>query len=482
MRWVLFAYLTAFCAAILLLTWVFQSFLLNKIYTRILLSRMDAAAVQLARIGDEEDAALGAQVISANSQIGIAVFAAGDETLGSQLFMAGAGAGSVLPRLTNAQYAQLYAAARANGGCETRNFSDNVSFQPPDGGVEVDLPSLQLSADLHRVVRVRVMETPHGNQVAVFMDAAVVPVGSVAGALHVEMLILSLLLVLGALLLARMMSRRLATPIARLTEKAGLRAGGHYDISFSEKTGYREIDELSAALDYAAHELSRVDELQKELIANISHDLRTPLTMIIGYGEIMRDIEGENKPENVQVIVDEAKRLSALVDDLLQISRYRAGGEALSCSVFDLAEEFRQTGARYAQLLAAQGFVFSIEVPSPLPVCADRARILQVICNLVNNAVNYAGQNKEIILRGRQTDDGYARIEVIDHGEGIAPEKLADIWQRYYKADTQHKRSVVGSGLGLSIVRGILEMHGARYGVESRLGEGSLFWFALPIQ
>ncbi len=474
----LFAYLAVFCGVILLLIWSSQSLLLNRIYSRIMLSRMDAAAGDLATICDSERAQRGAEVIAVNYQVGIAVFDLTDTGLGSRLLWAGGEGGSVLSRLTNAEYAELYAAASVSGSV-TRTYSDRFDFAPSEVGGTLR-PPLSITADAHRIVRVRLMETPSGNQIVVFLDAAMMPVGSAAGALQVEILLLSIVLVVGALCLAYVMSRRVVAPITRLTEKAGRLAGGHYDVSFAEESSYREIGELSATLDYAAGELSKVDGLQKELIANISHDLRTPLTMIIGYGEIMRDIEGENKPENVQVIIDEAKRLSGLVNDILQLSRYQAGCETLDISSFNLAEELQHTAASYGQMLEGRGFHFFVQVPGALPVTADRLRVQQVINNLVSNAVNYAGDSREIMLIGKQLADGYLRVEVVDHGEGIPPDKLADIWQRYYKVDAQHKRSVIGSGLGLSIVRGILELHHARYGVESRLGEGSRFWFELP--
>lgn len=483
-RWVLFIYLAIFCVAILLLTWLSQTFLLNKLYTRVALSRMQAAASELAQIADEGDAQTGAQVVSVNYQIGVAVFAVKEDGLGERRLWAVGDGGSILSRLSNAEYIALYAVALENGGEETRTYSDYVSFSAsqPAGREEDALgEESSLRADLHRLVYVRLAQTPEGEEIAIFLDAAEMPIGSTTGdALRAEILILSVALVIGAACLAWAMSRRIVAPIHRLTEKARHLAGGHYDVVVPAETSYREADALSSTLDYAASELAKVDGLQKELIANISHDLRTPLTMIIGYAEIMRDIEGENKPENVQVIIDEAKRLAALVDDLLQISRYQAGCEKVNLADFDLADELRAMGTRYARLLEGRGFTVKIQVGETLPVCADRARLLQVISNLLNNAVNYSNDSRVIELHGFLTPAGGVRVEVVDFGEGIAPDKLTDIWQRYYKVDSKHKRSVVGSGLGLSIVRGILELHHARYGVESKLGEGSTFWFELP--
>ena len=112
---------------------------------------------------------------------------------------------------------------------------------------------------------------------------------------------------------------------------------------------------------------------------------------------------------------------------------------------------------------------------------ADRTRILQVIYNLVNNAINYAGEDNTVIIKS-EINNSFITVHIIDHGEGIAPENLDNIWDRYYKVDKTHKRAKAGSGIGLSIVKSILSQSGADYGVTSDLGKGSDFWFSLPIE
>ena len=238
--------------------------------------------------------------------------------------------------------------------------------------------------------------------------------------------------------------------------------------------------ELSNTLTYAADEISKVDRLQKELLANISHDLRTPLTMIIGYGEVMRDIEGENTPENVQVIIDEAERLSLLVNDLLEISSYQTSGESIARDALNIDETLHELTLRYQRLKERAGYKFLYESNGEVYIYADKKRITQAVCNLINNAINYAGDDKTIII-SCQNDSEKVRVSITDHGIGIPEEELGNVWQRYYKVDKTHVRGVMGSGLGLSIVKNIFELHGARYGIESRVGEGSTFWFELPI-
>lgn len=228
--------------------------------------------------------------------------------------------------------------------------------------------------------------------------------------------------------------------------------------STCEEKGYKEISELADTLNYTVSELTKSELLQRELIANVSHDLRTPLTMITAYAEVMRDLPGENTPENLQVIIDEAKRLTELVNDLLDISKLQAGVQKLERKEYNLTESIKSVMKRYAKLVEQQGYDITFEYREPeVWVEADEYKIYQVLYNLVNNAVNYTG-------------------------EGIAPEQLNHVWDRYYKIDKNHKRAVMGTGLGLSIVKNILQLHDAPFGVITEIGKGSIFWFELKLK
>ena len=238
---------------------------------------------------------------------------------------------------------------------------------------------------------------------------------------------------------------------------------------------------MSDSLTYASQELSKNDALQKELIANISHDLRTPLTMIVGYGEAMRDLPGENTPENVQVIIDETQRLSDLVNDLLDLSKLQAGTRKPVKEVFNLTDVIRETMGRYEKLTRKDGYSIELDCGETVYVLADKTMVLQVIYNLINNAINYTGEDRRVTVRQALTDEGKVRVSVMDSGEGIPADQLPLIWDRYYKVDKVHRRAMIGTGLGLSIVKSILEQHGNAYGVESQIGKGSTFWFEFDV-
>ena len=244
--------------------------------------------------------------------------------------------------------------------------------------------------------------------------------------------------------------------------------------------GYREIAELNDTLVQTAEELGRVEDLQRELIANISHDLRTPLTMIQGYAEAMRDIPDEMTPGNMQIIIDETERLSSMVNEVLDFSRLRTGNLELNRTDFCLTDLIREICNRISKMTAAEGYTLEDTLAENVIVHADRGRISQVIYNLLGNAMTYTGADKtvQVWLRNNATT---ARVSVSDSGEGIAPDELPYIWDRYYRSRENHRRAVIGSGLGLNICRGILEKHQVRYGVDSEPGCGTTFWFELPL-
>lgn len=303
------------------------------------------------------------------------------------------------------------------------------------------------------------------------------PVNSFVTTIRYQLIVITFALIIIGIIIAFFVSVKISKPITDTTKTARLLADKKYDVEFNS-TGYMEVTELNNTLNYAAKELKKVEDLQRELIANISHDLRTPLTMITGYGEVMRDLPGENTPENVQIIIDEANRLNMLVTDLLDISKLQSGTNPLKKEVFSLTNLIDEMFLRYNKLKEQEGYSLTFKYDEEIFVEADYSKISQVIYNLVNNAINYSRDDRRIVVR--QIDKGdTVVVEVEDHGEGIDQEHLENIWDRYYKVDKEHKSSVVGTGLGLSIVKNILDLHNAHYGVRSVIHRGSVFWFEL---
>lgn len=325
----------------------------------------------------------------------------------------------------------------------------------------------------------QIAEKLDGTQVMIGINARITPLSATVQTLRIQILCIGVLFFILAGFLAVWMSRFIAKPIEDINRSSKELARGNYEVSFNGR-GYREITELSDTLNVTAQALGRVDRLRKDLVANVSHDLRTPLTMIIGYGEVMRDIPGENTPENIQIIVDEAQRLSLLVDDLLNLSQVEAGVRRMEKSRFNLTEEIRKTLSRYQKLVEQQGYTVAFKAEGDAWVYADQVKIGQVVYNLINNAISFTGEEKKVTVCQNITAS-QVRIDVVDYGVGIPPEEMDSIWNRYYSKKTPHRRAVIGTGLGLSIVKEVLQLHNAAFGVDSKPEKGSDFWFILPL-
>ncbi len=315
-----------------------------------------------------------------------------------------------------------------------------------------------------------------GKELYLIIDSEITPVGTLAKTNASLLIVTAGLLVLIALLLASYISRTIAKPLVEINDKAKELALGNYEGCESET---REIAELNETLIRASIDLKNVDRLRTELIANISHDLRTPLTLIKGYSEMMRDLPDEVTPDNLQIVIDETERLTSLVNDMLDISKIESGTLKPDISFFSITEAIETVLTRYSKFTEKDGYVIDFVKNSDVIVKADKTMIIQCICNLINNAMTYTGADKKVTVSQSVTDK-LVRIEVSDSGEGIKPEMMKVVWDRYYKADSDHKRSANGSGLGLSIVRSIVKMHSGNYGVRSSKGKGSTFWFEIP--
>ena len=328
------------------------------------------------------------------------------------------------------------------------------------------------------VIYVHIIEN-NGLEEVIMVNSVLTPVDATVSTLKVQLRFISAIMLVIAFMLAATLSRSLSRSIIRINDGAKRLADGDYSVKFNSRD-YMEVAELSDTLNYTATELGKTDSFQKELIANVSHDLRTPLTMIKGYAEVMRDIPGENTPENVQVIIDETERLTGLVNDMLDISKLKAGTITIQPEEYNITESIRHVLERYNKLREVEGYTIDFQYDDEVIVYADEQKMYQVLYNLVNNAINYTGPDKKVTVIQKVIDDTL-RIEVKDTGDGVRQEDIPYVWDRYYKDKTAHKRAISGTGLGLSIVKNVLELHGAKYGVSSKPGQGATFWFELSL-
>lgn len=462
-KWKLFIFFGLFTIIIIGLLWLFQVVFLDDFYKVIKEKEVKRAAEAIsANVSDPELETLIA-ALSYQSELNISIYSSGGEHLITYLGRADR---------TTPNLLQLFIDARKQANSKQHEdyviVYENPIDSKPSGSSDLENMTLVKYVDGYFIV----------------INSLLVPVVATVSTLQIQLIFITGTLLLIALILAVILSRIISNPIIALNRSAKILATGNYQVKF-DGDGYKEITELKDTLNYATDELSKVDSLRRELIANISHDLRTPLTMITGYSEAMRDLPNENTKENIQIVIDEAKRLTSLVNDVLDISKLESGNMSLNIINFSFTDLIKSTIERYEKL-TDYNYIFTYE--EEVLTDGDITQITQVLYNLINNAVTHTGEDKSISIRQSLIHDTtdksmlkFVKIEVIDTGAGIPKDQLVHIWNRYYKVDKTHKRSVTGSGLGLSIVKNIINNHHGTFGVLSD-ENGSNFWFTLPLK
>ena len=288
----------------------------------------------------------------------------------------------------------------------------------------------------------------------------------------------ALILLVLDLLFAMLFSRWFTRPVQQLSSGAKEIAAGNYDIQLPVVHN-DEIGQLAEDFNHMAAEVKRSAQLEKDILANVSHDLRTPLTLIKGYAETVRDLTGtdaEKRTEQCNIIVDETDRLSALVNSVMELSKVQSGAEKPNLIDFDMGELCFEVAGRYDALCDQNHWHLELQADEAAPVRADPAMMERVLHNLLGNAFHHIGADGQVMLRVLPQADG-CRVEIEDHGPGIPPEDLPYIFDRYYRA--RQDSGKVGTGLGLSITKAILQQHGFAFGVNSAIGQGSTFWFVM---
>ena len=461
-------------AIILLSLWLCQVVFFEQIYKTMMINELKSQASNLISIEDDPAFFESAQAMSENNSSCVTVYSHTSQSARNVSDISYKDC--YLYQLSMNQLIHLYDQAKKNGGDLLYAFT----FDAKEEGYYGAPFSVNSSDESHSVLYIKLFKSSTGDECAIFVNRVVSPVGTALRAIINILIIVSLLYIAIAVFLVVMISKYIAKPLVGINNSAKELEKGNYDVKYMPKDGYREVDELAQTLENASQELSKVDKLQKELIANVSHDLRTPLTLISGYSEMMRDIPGEATKENCQIIIDEVSRLSSLVNDLLEISKLQSGTLEPNITEFSLTSVIKSCLDTYKDLTSLQGYDLSFEYDCDVIIAADQTLILQAFRNLINNALTYTGDDRSVKVT-QTLENNFVKISVTDTGDGIAPDKLRDIWERYYR-DKEHKRAANGTGLGLSIVKSVIKIHRGRYGVRSKIGYGSTFWIELPIK
>lgn len=314
-----------------------------------------------------------------------------------------------------------------------------------------------------------------------FLSTSLEPLDSTAKILKEQLLIISILILSLSLLIGYFISKRLSKPIVDISQKANLISKGKIKKEFTSDSDILEIEDLNNSLNEMMVELGKTEELEKDLLANVSHDLKTPLTMIKAYAEMVRDLtynDKEKRNSNLNIIIEETDRLALLVNDILTLSKLQQSMDNLTLSEFDLILLIKNILKRFTIYEEKYGYniIFKHTNIRKLMIKADQKKIEQVLYNLIINAINYTGSDMKVVINISKVNTLY-KIEVIDSGKGIDTKDLDNIFDKYYKSEKKHKRNLYGTGLGLSIVKSIFILHDYKYGVDTKKGKGSSFYF-----
>lgn len=457
----LWIYFGMFAIIIIAILWIMQILFLNSFYESMKVAEITRTGKKIVREYNEAPDRLTDIVLKAHFEYGLSVGVYNE--YGAPLF----GADTVFyPNSPN-----------------TYNvFPEVVSRLDAAQGNSVSFISTDTSHRYNSVIFGARLESNSQPDMYLCLTSPLSPMASTTQVLKLQLIIVTIISLLIALVLSYFIAKRLAKPISNMTKSASAFAGGNYNVTF-EHGGYTEINQLADSLNHAASELSKTDSLRRDLMANVSHDLRTPLTIIRSYAEMIRDVSGNNpekRTEHSNVIMDESDRLSSLVTDILDLSKMESGVLSINVQPFDICETVLKAVASFKVLAEKEHYLFNVNCDGTYMVMGDQPRIQQVVYNLISNAVNYTGEDKTITVSAEIRED-YIRVSITDTGRGISPEEQPLVWDRYYKSSSSHHRLHIGTGMGLSIVKSILLLHKTNFGIISEVGCGSTFWFELPI-
>lgn len=316
-----------------------------------------------------------------------------------------------------------------------------------------------------------------------FINTSLEPIDSTVSILQEQLLIVTGVVLILSFIIAYFISSHISKPIVNINQAASRLATGEMNVVFDAGGKIEELNELATTLNYTRDELAKTDELRRDLMANVSHDLKTPLTMIKAYAEMSCDLHAndpQKRQKDMTTIVNEVDHLTGLVNDILDLSKLSADIDHLHYESFDLISLIEEILQSYEVLKEVESYHFHFShPPKKILITADQKKIKQVIYNLINNAINYTGEDRLVTVVVEEQPKAIT-VSVKDTGKGIKEEDIPYIWDKYYKNEKKHKRNLVGTGLGLSIVKNILKQHHFEYGVTTKKDKGSCFYFIIP--
>ena len=367
------------------------------------------------------------------------------------------------------------------GNADPAVSSSALKASLEENGGELHLNLTNPFTEQEMILYGRLIREPLANYY-LYVNSPLEPVDSIVSIFTRQYIMYTLLAILLASVVSLWIARRITKPIVNMQKEAVKLSRADYDVSF-DGGSFDETKELANTLNHAAGQLSKIDEMRRDLLANVSHDIRTPLTDIRAYAEMIQDISGDDpgrRQKHLAVIIRETEFMDRLVQDMSELAKMQSGNIRLNRENVDLVPLIYDIAEMDDKMIQEAGLTLVIELPESLIVYADEIQISRVITNYLSNAVKHSPKGKTVTIRGFTKDDGETvRIEVEDQGEGIDESEIPYIWNRYQKSSRSFSRSQTSTGLGLAIVKAIADSHGFAYGVQSKKGEGSLFYMEM---
>jgi signal transduction histidine kinase len=295
-----------------------------------------------------------------------------------------------------------------------------------------------------------------------------------------QLLIAGALAAAVALIVARWLARGMTQPLRDMAGAARKMETGDYRqrVVTSSRD---EVGQLAVAFNRMSSELENLERLRRDLVANVSHELKTPISALRAHLENLLDGVEKAQPETLQVMLAQSERLGRLVDQLLELSRLESGDLPLDRSEIPLRPLVSRVMSEIDVTRSRRDVELAQDVPEDLPpVYADAERIYQVLFNLLDNAVRFTPAGGRVRVTAARRN-GAVDVTVADTGPGISAEHLPRVFERFYRVDTARSRDEGGTGIGLAIARSVVEAHGGRIWAESEPGRGSTFTFELPV-
>ena len=479
-------FLCCICLFLLGLFWFLSTQLLEPLYTRHIESQLTSQAESIA---SELDRALAdGQDLSSWSFGHLYVNAQFFDRLASQLYASGSLNSfcvdisdttlRTIYKIENQSYCNLHETLLSDSSNNDMIVSTAVAMRKKcrtTGGFSQTLNPPRLSGSAQLLVG----RNTSGGEYTVLVTTSLVHVAEAGKVLSTVLPMTAALIFIMALSAAWLFSAWFTKPLRQLSTAARQMALGNYAVHVDSRRR-DELGDLARDFNYMAAEIQNAAQMQRDLLANVSHDLRTPLTLIKGYAETVRDITGDDKAhrdEQMNIIVDETDRLTALVSSVMELSKVTSGADKCQRVHFDMGQLCDEVSERYDAICAQNGWQLQLDLPEEeLLVYADPEMMQRALHNLLGNAMHHIGKDGIFILRAQRCTEG-VRVEVEDHGPGISADDLPHIFDRYYRSRSDSGKQ--GTGLGLSITKAIFQQHGFRFGVQSAIGLGTTFWFVM---